>query len=938
MKVNAGNLSEIAQKNVGVQNWESAGVLSGNHNIETKEVERDSKGYQVKNVTYDRPLSEKKKEKSDVMEEMEVIDPEEMKNQMTVLSNTTTEEDYEEMEKDGFLVNEEEIPVIVTEMDKIKIQLAKAGVDISIFGDHPSAEQIADVLGSVHLPATEANVTETQEALVMAEGLEMPSDGAIKYILDNQLEPTIDNLYKAEFSGSSTYAPEAPEEINFEELDAEIQKVLEEAGFEINEKNLEDSRWLIRNEIPLTKETLETYQELKVLELPAKNEEVMTAIADAIAQGKRPKDAVLTNITGRRKLEEARLEMSAKANYAHIDKDLAIDTESIAKTVDALKEAEEAYCKTFLSQGGVEPSEENVKAYQEIEQVIEELKYVPSYTLGIEEGSLETPGRIHEEGKILQDQFEKANESYEALMTAPRKDMGDSIKKAFRNVDDILKDLNLEPNQMNQRAVRILAYNEIEITVETVTQMKALDEKVQQTFHNMTPQVVREMIKTGINPLDMGLDELNRAAVEIKEQLHIDNEEEKFSRYLYKLEQNSQIAEEERSAYIGIYRLIAQVEKTDGAAIGMLAQQGAEFTMRNLLTAVRSSKKGGREYTVDDEFGGLEELEKKGVSITEQIEAGYQNDCLKDIMRQLSPEKIAQIPDWENMTPEQLKHALEQLPADEEAERSYIQQELSDYRAGAMASEEVYAMLEQYDLPKTVHTILAVQEMAANPNGMFRKLFAKSVDTRDTSIADLKQQILEEFGEAVKSPEEMAKAQKILAETAENVMKTMINETEVSSLDLKEMRMIHTQIELGTKMAKEETYQIPILVGDSVTGVSLKIVRGKEEKGRVDILFGGENIGQVAAQIAIKGEKIESYIVSDSKQTLDAFREREEAFGAMLAEEGQEVEFRYVHSEEVSLGNRTENTGRIPEEERTPVQTKRLYHMAESFLRTAQSL
>ena len=33
-------------------------------------------------------------------------------------------------------------------------------------------------------------------------------------------------------------------------------------------------------------------------------------------------------------------------------------------------------------------------------------------------------------------------------------------------------------------------------------------------------------------------------------------------------------------------------------------------------------------------------------------------------MREFSPEKLAKIPDWENMTPEQFKQALEQLPED----------------------------------------------------------------------------------------------------------------------------------------------------------------------------------------------------------------------------------------------------------------------------------
>ncbi len=79
-------------------------------------------------------------------------------------------------------------------------------------------------------------------------------------------------------------------------------------------------------------------------------------------------------------------------------------------------------------------------------------------------------------------------------------------------------------------------------------------------------------------------------------------------------------------------------------------------------------------------FGGLEELETSGISVTEQIEAGYQNDCIKDIMRELSPEKLAKIPDWENMTPEQFKQALEQFPEDVNLQKSYTEQEMAEYR------------------------------------------------------------------------------------------------------------------------------------------------------------------------------------------------------------------------------------------------------------------
>ena len=69
-------------------------------------------------------------------------------------------------------------------------------------------------------------------------------------------------------------------------------------------------------------------------------------------------------------------------------------------------------------------------------------------------------------------------------MTAPRADLGDSIQKAFRNVDDILADIGLDTTEANRRAVRILGYNELPITPENVAQIKAVDEEVQRMFRN----------------------------------------------------------------------------------------------------------------------------------------------------------------------------------------------------------------------------------------------------------------------------------------------------------------------------------------------------------------------------------------------------------------------------------------------------------------------
>ena len=168
--------------------------------------------------------------------------------------------------------------------------------------------------------------------------------------MDNGLDATIDNLYKAEYSaggtGESYSVPSTEENTDFSQLDEQIQKMLQDTGFEITDENIEDSRWLLENEIPLTAENLESYQSLKDLRLPQDNEVVLKAITDAIAQGKRPKDAVLA-ITRQRQLEEVRLEMSAKANYALAGKDFSIDTDAIAETIEALKKRKKHITRNF---------------------------------------------------------------------------------------------------------------------------------------------------------------------------------------------------------------------------------------------------------------------------------------------------------------------------------------------------------------------------------------------------------------------------------------------------------------------------------------------------------------------------------------------------------------------------------------------------------------
>ncbi len=1044
--------------------------------------------FQAKEVTYLNPAKEEKKTVIDEVEQAGAMDAGERKAQMAVLAETTSPEDYKKMQEDGFSLDDTASNKIVTVTDKIKAQLAKAGVDISQFGDDLDFEQLAQITGSpelaaqianslreADLPHTDDNFKQIAETVDMADSLSPLDDGAVKYLIDNQLEPTVQNIYFAEHSASAGYIPAEQQDIS--SFLPQVKNIIVSAGLKVNDDTIATSKWMLENDIPLTKENLTYAQALRQTELTTGSEAVAGLSAEALGEGKSAQDAVILSgytwmeqakdavdtvenatdedlvyivekglpltldslreaaanrvsegqtagnissasesrssgtassvsegqmagtvsstsedqsvgtaassevqnegavqskanesytqrgqqlLTARRQLEEIRLAMTAEANYRLLKQGISIDTEPLVKLVEQLKNQENEYYRNLLMSEGVDASEEQVELFGEVDKKVTDMRYVPAYVLGMKDAEVSTIDGVHKAGMELKSSFEKASQQYETLMTAPRADLGDSIQKAFRNVDDILNDLGMELTDENRRAVRILGYNSIEITQDSVLQMKAADEEVQRVFKNMTPAVVTQMIKRGINPLKMDFTSLNQEAESIKSEEFGGEDNRRFSEYLWKMEQNHEISEEERSSYIGIYRLIRQVENTDGAAIGALIQQGAPITMKNLLTAVRSEKRSSKmDYSVEDNFDGVSGT-SNGSSITDQIEAAYQNNCLKDASELLTPGRtkvlFEQDSDWENMTPEEFKAALAQ--AKEQTDESgidtdYAKEQLAQLEQAANADESIYRILDKYDIPNTMSNVLAMESMLNQRNQMFRKIFGSStadhngdnqVDADD--LEAIKQELLEEFGEAVSEPADMAVAQEKLGELAENVMKTMINSDHVTSLDVREMKMLSAQLSVNSILAKEEQYAVPVMVNDELMNVSVKIVRGVDKKGIVDIMMESELRGKIAATFQAKEDGIHGLVATDSEETAELFKEQTQNLMDSLGGENDDVtELHCAHIEDLDLkhfsmgafGVDAKDESQTSENQETyRVQTSRLYGIAEHFIKAVK--
>lgn len=993
--------------------------------------------------TYERPVQEQMIQQ-EMAETFGNMDPAQRKDQMIVLSHTVTPEDYQKMQEDGFPLNETSTGEIVTEMDKIKLAMAKAGKDISVFADGLSLEEIKQILGNTgiamevaaqmqkqDLPATRENLEEIEGALSQAENLREVSRYEAKYMIDNELPPTIEQLYRVEYSGSTSGMYQSMELTMTEPLKEQVKGIIEEAGYELTNDIWKDAKWMLENHVPLTTDTLTYMEDLTRMKMPIGEQKLAKAIVRALADGRSAVEADLIGqkqdlklqaaeyleivqkatedqlrelieqdqqidlrnlkqiqtkeaaqqdgtdriftedgvkeriavmedittanereialVTARRQLEEIRLTMSWEANYTLLKRGIQIDTEPIEELIKELRNVEDEYYGKLLAQNETDVSEDKVKTFKESMTTIEQLKTMPAYTIGrsklfaIGEASQETLQGLKEQGLAMRNKMEQAGERYETLMTAPRKDLGDSIQKAFQNVDAILDDLQLDHSNSNERAVRILGYNEIEINSENIVRMKEADQQVQMTFKNLTPAVVLQMIRKGMNPLDMDIRELNEKAMEIREDLGY-TREEKFSEYLYQLEQNKEISQQERDAYIGVYRLISQVEKTDGAVVGALVNQGADVTMRNLMMAVRTKKHGAMDYHIDDSFENAEGELKS--SITQQIESGYQKECLTDVLDQMSPKKwkdLTELPNWEDMNIEQVKEYLLQQEEEGDAQELVFLQKMQQLQEAARAPQEVYQLLDRYDISNTVWNVLGAQQMLTRRN-VFRQIFEELPESEELDMEALKAAAMEDLAEAVKTPKEMARAQQELAETAENVMNTMIMSSDVSSVDINKMKLAATQLQIAARMAREEHYSIPVLVGDELTNVSLKIVRGEKEKGKVDIMFETSALGKVAAEVSAAGEVCQAYIAAQNRETAKILQDnRYQICGAIAGnvEDIEEVGFQIIISQELDLNTFVGEKKLYPEEqteEERRIQTSTLYGIAERFIKALKKI
>lgn len=846
--------------------------------------------------------------------------------------------------------------------------------------------QIENALREADLPVTKANMARIASAVQMTTILPELSQDAEAYILENQMAPTIENLYHGQYSASGALDISVVDEEVWQQLQGQITGLLQENGISVDDTVLADAKWLFANEIAVTPENINAMQVMRDISENMTPEKVLDQIIYAMQTGASPEQASLDdrqiviaidalqtleeitpedventvrnsgqsevtlqqlkqsvdvrnsgqserkdqdNVTEaseaqqnggsqtdirpifsemitvtQRQLEELRLRMTLPAAVRMAQKGIDIQVTSLKALVEELRQQEQEDYQEILPDIKLDESQWD-RVQDSIAQA-EDIRKAPASILGIgaRRHELLTMNVLHRAAVSAAAQTRQYQTDYEAVGTQVRTDLGDSIQKAFQNVPELLDSLGMEDTQANQRAVRILGYNSLEITEQNVTKVKELDAQVNSVLDHMKPTLVMKLVQQGENPLDLPLDELDQRLARLADEQDISSEE-KYSRYLWRLEQEQGLTKQERDGYIGLFRLMHQVEASDGAAIGSVMEAGWEMNLRSLLKAVRTEKRKGVDARIDDDFGGLSDLRYTSKNITQQIDNAfsgkefsgesssdstrqYYERLSRQIMNEMEPAALREISDGDmeqllDHSLERLQEQLKQAEGSQETQQRLYEQLASQLRETVEQSQESIRYLEQMGLPDTINNIQAAQQLICQNYDVYHEIHERRRDVSGEEQDELRQS-MEEIPDSLDQEDMLLQSYDRLGQSMEKILEHSYEKEMITSDELRGLKQLRTGMIFQSSRAGRYSYDVPVVTGDQVTTMNVTLIQGEEDTGRVQIYM-----DNISAEFRVQQGEIKGLVLCDDREGYDTLSGDGEKLTQALQQDGYNV-------------------------------------------------
>lgn len=779
----------------------------------------------------------------------------------------------------------------------------------SVTGSAAMAASIESRMQGADIAVNNESISEVKGALEKSRELKPLSENTKNYMAANGIEPSIAGIYQAQAAASSSISADgvtigrcadAISDADFEALRPGIEKIIASSGLEVNDNTLADARAFINAQIPVTKENLEYKAQLDSIDIDmiqADSEKLLNKIFDNMKLGGKAENTLVTgspvddirtaldtinraeysdvaNVVSKGEtftIASLKLEMDARSfrieySAATVStgnsevRNQASDVQQAAdKAYDTLVTARvlmSANASIYLVKNNISilttPIDELNSMLMEYEQADEKYEEAQIAYTDVLEARKTLNEIVRNPACVFASMFDKMNETYEAVGTQIRGDLGDSLKKAVQgSADDIIRELGLEGTDEDKEAIKVLAANNMDMTKENVEIVKSVNAMINNLIKNMKPETVLNMIKDGVNPMNASIEEVNEYLTEANDKASKDNEE-KFSKFLYKLDRTNGITKEQRKQFIGIYQMMNIFTRDAGVAAGALIKQGAEVTMNNLMTAYNSRKHYDMDAVIDENTGMAE---VSGI-------ANYYSALFMANGGLVTPNTLKNVDNSSGIGEQSVEMFIEQLEDnyDAAAEEQYYEEYLKEQQAAVQAGADILRQIRNADTEINSGNIQAVK--AFLESGQFPDIRGVKT-TRDyarNSIEKIghKEKLSLMYEEMKDETEE--ELQEVLSKAGD--LDTQIDVNYEGFLDL---RLKDRTIGYIKNLALRHDYRIPYITDSGSTGMlKLTLVQDDDNKGRISVNMLSSVLGKVSVEANADRESLGMYIVSDT--------------------------------------------------------------------------
>lgn len=632
-------------------------------------------------------------------------------------------------------------------------------------------------------------------------------------------------------------------------------------------------------------------------------------------------------------IEEIRLKMTIEAAARLNSKGIKVEIEPIDTIVKELKSFEREEYKKALEINDVKPSKDNLDKIEEVYEKIKVIRNIPSKAIKSilnkeVDFTLERVANSTQKELINELKFNKLVEKYDDLLTKPRPDLGDKIEKTFNQIDHILDELGLEITEKNIRAVKILAKNEMEISIDNIEGIKLIDNKLIKITEGLHPNIVVSMIKDQMSPIKMHVDEVIQYMSNFEENIGKTSLEQ-IAEHIHNLD-NGELTKEERESLIGIYRMLTTISKSGGTAVGFLMKNNLELNLDNLFEAAKYIKntKGTKKAinaNIDDNFGVLKELRYSEKSIKEQILTALKeenipltknninmataldeqnmdineeqfnkffnnNEAITEFISKAYPTKILKL-EKEGELKKQLEKLNDLIPEENVVNKKEISDLINKLKELSQLDKESLKDVEKYGISKDLNSLNTIRMLKDNPFELSRRLenIIKTFDNQGNIETDIKNSISRIIGSISNSNyDEIIEEVKEKIEEISNEL-LGLNGGNKDSI-AKEVKSVENILKFQQNISKEENYyQIPIMIGNELKQLNLYLFNNKNNNTeestngmKIHMYFETENMGSIQAYVDLKGNNMNFGIYTNEKEDLNLIKNFENEIKSIL--------------------------------------------------------